>query len=53
MKWHTGLNDFTTPDMYFHLFHSPADGNASHGITSNLGITISKHPNRLTTSSGS
>lgn len=44
---------FTTPDMYFHLFHFPADGNCSHAITANLGVSMSKHPDHFTESQGS
>ena len=38
---------FTTPDMYFYLFHSPADGNGNPTITSHLGLSMSKHPDHF------
>lgn len=43
MKWDVGLNDFTTPRMYFHLFPFHDDGRRGHAI--NSGRTVSKGPN--------
>lgn len=42
MKWYTGLNDFTTPDVCFHSFHFAAAGTRSHAITAHLSISMSK-----------
>ena len=31
----SGLKDFCTPDVYFHLFYFSADGNCGHAVTAN------------------